>query len=162
VTNVATKKANDATILDMAYTRDNVGSPTSIAEQLLDTDNQTVHNATLTFGLRHACVPHAANRLTLEKRAGYQPIWYEYAMDGAGNRTQFVGRDQQGQVAGTTNATYSADNRLLTYGNLTFGYDQNGNRTSKTVNQVTTTYAYNHDNRMTELHDGATLTFSYL
>jgi RHS repeat-associated protein len=139
----------------MDYTRDNVGSPTSVAEQLLDSDNQTVHNATLTFGYDNA------NRLTQEKRSGYEPIWYEYAMDGAGNRTQFVEKDQQGTPVGTTNATYSADNRLLTYGNLTFGYDGNGNRTSKTVNQVTTTYAYNHDNRLTELHDGATLTFTY-
>ena len=134
VTNVATKKSNDATILDMAYTRDAAGNPTSVAEQLLDTDNQTTHNATLTFGYDNA------NRLTQEKRTGYEPIWYEYAMDGAGNRTQFVEKDQQGTPVGTTNATYSADNRLLTYGNLTFGYDQNGNRTSKTVNQVTTTY----------------------
>ena len=156
VSNVATKKANDVTILDMAYTRDAVGNPTTLAEQLLDTNNQTVHNATLTFGYDNA------NRLTVEKRVGYEPIWYEYAMDGAGNRTQFVEKDQQGQPVGTTNATYSADNRLLTHGNLTFGYDGNGNRTSKTVNQVTTTYAYNHDNRLTELHDGATLAFSYL
>ena len=153
---VESRKSNDAVILSMDYTRDNVGNPTSIAEQLLDTNNQTVHNATLTFGYDNA------NRLTQEKRTGYEPIWYEYAMDGAGNRTQFVEKDQQGTPVGTTNATYSADNRLLTYGNMAFGYDGNGNRTSKTVNQVTTTYAYNHDNRLTELHDGATLTFSYL
>ena len=38
---------------------------------------------------------------------------------------------------------------------------KNGNRISKTVNQVTTTYAYSYDNRMTELHDGSTLTFTY-
>ena len=87
VTNVATKKSNDATILSMDYTRDAVGSPTSVAEQLLDTDNQTVHNATLTFGYDNG------NRLTQEKRSGYEPIWYEYAMDGAGNRTQFVEKD---------------------------------------------------------------------
>jgi len=87
VTNVATKKSNDATILDMAYTRDAAGNPTSVAEQLLDTDNQTTHNATLTFGYDNA------NRLTQEKRTGYEPIWYEYAMDGAGNRTQFVEKD---------------------------------------------------------------------
>ena len=138
-----------------SYVLDAAGNPTSIAEQLLDTDNQTLHNATLSFGYDDI------NRLTLEKRVGYEPIWYEYTMDGAGNRTQFVEKDQQGTPVGTTNATYSADNRLLTYGNMTFGYDGNGNRTSKTVNQVTTTYAYNHDNRLTELHDGATLTFTY-
>jgi len=155
VGSVATKKSDNSAVLTMDYIRDAVGSPTSVTEQLLDTDNQTVHNATLTFGYDNA------NRLTSEKRAGSDPIWYEYAMDGAGNRTQFVEKDQQGTPVGTTNATYSADNRLLTHGNLTFGYDGNGNRTSKTVNQVTTTYAYNHDNRMTALHDGATLTFSY-
>ncbi|NDK16818.1 MAG: hypothetical protein GW911_32725, partial [Armatimonadetes bacterium] len=33
-----------------SYVLDAAGNPTSIAEQLLDTDNQTLHNATLSFG----------------------------------------------------------------------------------------------------------------
>jgi len=144
ISNVATKKSNNSVVLTMDYTRDNVGSPTQVAEQLLDTDNQTVHNATLTFGYDNA------NRLTLEKRT-------RAPVRGCASRPRRV-HTRTGSHA--HRLTHSAS-KLLTHGNLTFGYDGNGNRTSKTVNQVTTTYAYNHDNRLTELHDGATLTFSY-
>ena len=152
---VATKKSDDTTILSLSYTRDNVGNPTSVSEALLDTDDQTTHNATLTYTYDDL------HRLTSEKRTTSQPIWYEYTMDAAGNRTQFVEKDQQGQVVGTTNATYSDDNRLLTYGNLAYDWDDNGNLTSKTVNQVETTYGWDYENKLTSLTDGHTLTFSY-
>ncbi len=92
----------------MDYTRDNVGSPTQIVDQLLQPDNQTWEAGTWTFGYDDT------NRLVTEKRTGAHPYWYEYTMAAAGNRAQSVQKDQQGQVVGTTNATYSADNRLLT------------------------------------------------
>jgi len=152
---VATKKSDDTTILSLSYTRDNVGNPTSVSEALLDTDDQTTHNATLTYTYDDL------HRLTSEKRTTSQPIWYEYTMDAAGNRTQFVEKDQQGQVVGTTNATYSDDNRLLTYGNLAYDWDDNGNLTSKTVNQVETTYGWDYENKLTSLTDGSTLSFTY-
>ncbi|NCO41223.1 MAG: hypothetical protein GW892_21250, partial [Armatimonadetes bacterium] len=84
---VATKKSDDTTILSLSYTRDNVGNPTSVSEALLDTDDQTTHNATLTYTYDDL------HRLTSEKRTTSQPIWYEYTMDAAGNRTQFVEKD---------------------------------------------------------------------
>jgi RHS repeat-associated protein len=152
---VATKKSDDTVILSMSYTRDNVGNPTSVSEALLDTDDQTTHNATLTYTYDDL------HRLTSEKRTTYQPIWYEYTMDAAGNRTQFVEKDQQGNVVGTTNATYSDDNRLLTYGNLDYDWDDNGNLTSKTVNQVETTYGWDYENKLTSLTDGSALSFIY-
>jgi len=152
---VATKKSDDTAILSLSYTRDNVGNPTSVSEALLDTDDQTTHNATLTYTYDDL------HRLTSEKRSTYQPIWYEYTMDAAGNRTQFVEKDGNGDVVGTTNATYSDDNRLLTYGNLDYDWDDNGNLTSKTVNQVETTYGWDYENKMTSLTDGSTLSFTY-
>ena len=62
VTNVATKKSNDAVILSMAYTRDNVGNSTQITDQLLQPNNQTWEAGTWTFGYDNT------DRLTLEKR----------------------------------------------------------------------------------------------
>jgi RHS repeat-associated protein len=82
-------------------------------------------------------------------------------MDAAGNRTQFVEKDQQGNGIGTTSATYSDDNRLLTYGNLAYDWDDNGNLTGKTVNQVETTYGWDYENKLTSLEDGSTLSFTY-
>ncbi|PIY43429.1 MAG: hypothetical protein COZ06_22895, partial [Armatimonadetes bacterium CG_4_10_14_3_um_filter_66_18] len=155
VTNVATKKSNDTLILSMAYTRDNVGNPTQITDQLLLPDNQTWEAGSWTFGYDNT------NRLTLEKRTGAHPYWYEYALDGAGNRTQFVQKDGDGNVVGTTNATYSADNRLLTYGNTSYTWDQNGNQLTKTTNQVTVTMGWDYDNKLVLLTDGATLSFTY-
>jgi len=158
---VQTRKSDETIVLSMAYTRDNVGNPTSVSEALLDTDDQTTHNATLTYTYDDL------HRLTSEKRSSAgqtptsQPIWYEYTMDAAGNRTQFVEKDQQGQVVGTTSATYSDDNRLLTYGNLDYAWDDNGNLTSKTVNPVETTYGWDYENKLTSLTDGSTLSFTY-
>ncbi|NCO95378.1 MAG: hypothetical protein COZ06_25995 [Armatimonadetes bacterium CG_4_10_14_3_um_filter_66_18] len=153
VTNVATKKSNDTMVLSMAYTRDNVGNPTQITDQLLLPDNQILRRAqdrlweagTWTFGYDNI------DRLTLEKRTGSHPYWYEYALDGAGNRTQFVQKDGNGDVIGTTNATYSADNRLLAYGNTSYTWDNNGNQVAKTTNQVTVTYTWDYENKMTGL-----------
>jgi len=159
VTNVATRKSNDTVILNMAYTRDAVGNPTQLTDQLLQPDNQTWEAGTWTFGYDNI------DRLTLEKRTGSHPYWYEYTMDGAGNRTQFVQKDGAppgpGNVIGTTNATYSADNRLLTYGNTSYTWDQNGNQLTKTTNQVTVTYGWNYDNKLVSLTDGSTMSFTY-
>ncbi|MFQ5473670.1 MAG: hypothetical protein ACE5FA_12410, partial [Dehalococcoidia bacterium] len=115
VDKVETRKSNGDIVLSMDHTRDNVGNPTQMAEQLLDIDNATLHTSTLDFGYDDI------NRLTMEKRTGYQPIWYEYAMDPAGNRTQFVQKDPAtGQVLGTTNGAYDAANKLQTYGNTSY------------------------------------------
>jgi len=152
---VHTRKSDDTIVLSMAYARDNVGNPTQITDQLLLPDNQTWEAGSWTFGYDNI------DRLTLEKRTGAHPYWYEYTLDGAGNRTQFVEKDQPGNVLGTTNATYSADNRLLTYGNTSYTWDQNGNQLTKTTNQVTVTMGWDYDNKLVSLHDGATMGFTY-
>ena len=91
VSNVATKKANDVTILDMAYTRDAVGNPTTLAEQLLDTNNQTVHNATLTFGYDNA------NRLT-HRDNGNMGSHREHRAHGDGTRWEMPGCARHGRA----------------------------------------------------------------
>jgi len=127
-----------------------------VVELLVDTVALSLHSATITYGY------DATDRLTLESRTGYQPIWYEYTLDGAGNRTTFTEKDPAtGQVLGTTNATYSADNRLLTYGNTSYTWDGNGNQLTKTTNNVTVTHGWNYENKLVSLTDGHTMSFSY-
>jgi YD repeat-containing protein len=145
VTNVGTRKSGDTVILSMDYTRDEVGNPTQILEQLLDTDDSTTHCATVTYGYDDL------DRLTNEKRTGYQPIWYEYTLDPVGNRTQFVEKDQQGIPTGITNATYDDADRLLTYGATTYTWETNGNQLSKETDQGISTMTWDYENKLVSL-----------
>ncbi|MDR1156827.1 MAG: hypothetical protein LBK75_00755 [Oscillospiraceae bacterium] len=90
--------------------------------------------------------------LTNKKANGSILDAYNYAYDGAGNRTQIL------DGHGTTTYTYDVLNRLLTAtepdGRVTaYTYDGSGNRTSETITQsgqsVTTTYQYNEQSRLT-------------
>jgi len=44
--------------------------------------------------------------------------------------------------SGTVNATYDAQDRLLTYGNASYTYSANGQRASQTIGSQTTSYTY--------------------
>ncbi|MDR1156825.1 MAG: hypothetical protein LBK75_00745 [Oscillospiraceae bacterium] len=90
--------------------------------------------------------------LTNKKANGSILDAYNYAYDGAGNRTQIL------DGHGTTTYTYDVLNRLLTAtepdGRVTaYTYDGSGNRTSETITQsgqsTVTTYQYNEQNRLT-------------
>src|SRR5579862_101365 len=61
----------------------------------------------------------------------------------------------------TTSYTYDAANRLLSAGSTTYGYDTNGNQTSKTAGGATTSYSYDALNRMTGISGPATASYSY-
>ena len=54
--------------------------------------------------------------------------------------------------------SYDADNRLIAavgkYGTESYAYDADGNRTSKSVGRVTTSYTYAASLQPTGLHDG--------
>jgi RHS repeat-associated protein len=90
--------------------------------------------------------------LTNKKANGSIIDAYNYAYDGAGNRTQIL------DGHGTTTYTYDVLNRLLTAtepnGRVTaYTYDGSGNRTIETVTQsgqsTVTTYQYNEQSRLT-------------
>ena len=89
------------------------------------------------------------NRLTSVSYSTGGALAYTY--DNAGNRLTEIGADPSnpGQPVNLT-YHYDAINRLTSITDnldstqdVTFTYDDNGNRTSKTVAGVTTTYAYN-------------------
>jgi len=60
----------------------------------------------------------------------------QYTYDGNGNRTAVTG------PGGLVEATYDAQDRLLTYGTATYTYTANGELAIKTVGGQTTTYGY--------------------
>jgi RHS repeat-associated protein len=82
-------------------------------------------------------------------------ITYDY--DAAGNRTRVV-RDGVEELY-TTNAL----NQYTQVGTATFTYDADGNMVSRTDGGQTTTYAYDINNRLTEVvePDGTTHTYEY-
>jgi len=69
-----------------------------------------------------------------------------YTYDAVGNRST------DAQAPGSW--TYNQNNQLLTAGNITFNYDENGNTVKKTEGAQTTLYIYNTDDRLTEVKDG--------
>src|SRR5262249_580043 len=75
-----------------------------------------------------------AGRLTEVRKDGVLTASYSY--DANGNRLR---RTDPG---GTLDATYDAQDRLVQYGTVTYGYTANGELRSKTISGQTTTYQY--------------------
>ena len=50
---------------------------------------------------------------------------------------------------------YDSDDELLSAGNSTYAYDADGDRTSETVNGVTTTFGYDYDNQLVSITTGS-------
>ena len=92
---------------------------------------------------------------------------FSYTRDAQGNPTKI---DETGTLApdvsaltGKTGYTYDDDNRLVsTTIPSTYGYDGNGNVTSRIAGGVTTSFAYNFDNRLTSYsRPGLTVQHTY-
>jgi len=86
---------------------------------------------------------------------------YEY--DKTGNRTALASTVGESYSTQAASATYDEANRLLTRGNFTYTYDENGNRISKTGPQGTTNYTWDSRNRLTIITepDSTTTRFVY-
>lgn len=90
-------------------------------------------------------------------RTGNIPYDISYGYDAVGNRTS------KSVLGGaTTNYTYGDNNQCLSAGSTTFGYDNNGNLTSKTTGGQTTTYAWGFENELLSIAypGGATNSFT--
>jgi len=95
---------------------------------------------------------------------GSNPYDETYTYNSIHNITNFDGTTY---TYGTGNASGSGDagpHAVVTAGSIGFGYDDNGNRVTKTASGSTTTYTYNADNRLTAVNppsDPDDITFLY-
>jgi RHS repeat-associated protein len=136
LTNLATTHpASGRTIQSYAFTLGAAGNRTKITEQ---------------DGMVRDYTYDALYRLTNEKVTVSGAVSYEKAFtyDNVGNRQR---QTTTGQGAGTINYTYDDRDRLLTENATTYGYDNNGNLTSKSGEA---TYAWDFDNRLIRVETG--------
>ena len=90
--------------------------------------------------------------------------FYKYTLDQLGNRTG-ISFSQPLNVKPTppdTSYTHDIDNRLLTAGSLSFGYDDNGNLITKTLGSNVTNYSWDFNDMLTQVtKDGNTYVYRY-
>ena len=90
--------------------------------------------------------------------------FYKYTLDQLGNRTGISFSQPLNMKAGPqdTSYTHDVDNRLLTAGSISFGYDDNGNLITKTIGSNVTNYSWDFNNMLTQVtKDGNTYTYRY-
>jgi RHS repeat-associated protein len=109
-------------ILGVTYTRDSLGRITEKTETIGGTTTTTVYGY------------DTAGRLTDVTQGGTLVAHYEY--DGNGNRLSVT------RPTGTVTGTYDAQDRLTTYGAVTYSYSANGDLQTATSGSETTTYSY--------------------
>jgi RHS repeat-associated protein len=85
---------------------------------------------------------------------------YSYILDGVGNHLQENRTEPLIPTINRKNTAYTYDlsNRLLTADSTTFGYDNNGNMTSKNNGGLITNYIYDYENRLTQVASEANTT----
>jgi RHS repeat-associated protein len=77
---------------------------------------------------------------------------------GRDTATRLTARRSQALNRGTN--TFDAKDRLTASGSVTYGYDDNGNLTSRTEGGVTTTYGYDSLNRLTSVTGGTSYSYN--
>jgi YD repeat-containing protein len=117
-----TAKASGSDAYSATFTRDALGRITTKNE----TVGATSHLYVYTYD--------ASGRLTTVQKDGATAATHTY--DDNGNRTKKVASGV------TTNGTYDAQDRLLTYGGTTYTYTPNGELKTKVNASGTTTYTY--------------------
>jgi RHS repeat-associated protein len=136
-----TAKASGSDAYSATFTRDALGRITTKNE----TVGATSHLYVYTYD--------ASGRLTTVQKDGATAATYTY--DDNGNRTKKVASGV------TTNGTYDAQDRLLTYGGTTYTYTPNGELKTKVNASGTTTYTYDvaGNLRNVVLPDGKTIEY---
>lgn len=109
-------------LLGFSYTHDALGRITQRVE--------TIGGVTATYAYAY----DDAGRLSEVRQNGSVAASYTY--DANGNRLSVT------TPGGTTNATYDAQDRLLTFGGNSYGYAANGELQTKTSGGQTTSYSY--------------------
>ncbi|MDP9372012.1 MAG: DNRLRE domain-containing protein [Chloroflexota bacterium] len=135
LTSIVGKNAGGATLTSFGYGYTSAsGADTGLRQRMTDTAGKTT-------GYSY----DALNRLTRAQTAdgaGAQIADYQYAYDGASNRTS------QTVNGATTSYSYNAANQLTAAGGTTYSYDANGNLTG---NSAGLALAYNAKNQTTSV-----------
>lgn len=134
LTNIAAQKLPNP-VFAAGYSFDKIGNITQKA-----TDVSTAYGYDKTYQLINATNPQQLEAFTYDK---------------VGNR-----KTEQGTQISWT---FNKNNELLTAGTVSFGYDDNGNTTSKVEGGATTSFVYGATDRLqtVQLSDGRTATYTY-
>ena len=149
LTKVENRKSDNTVINSFEYTVDALGNRTRLTEANGDYTNYAYDNIYQLLS-------------EVKKDSSDSELYnYAYTYDNAGNRaTMNVG-------GATTDYTYDANNRLLTAGDVRFGYDAGGNTLRKTNGSISgapvTEYQYDFANNLTKIvyADGRKNYFEY-
>ncbi len=175
VTAVTSKNSGGTTLLGDTYSYSNGGNDTSLIQSTAFSapGSSTSNSTTYTYD--------ALDRLLKAVTTGTNPSYYQYDLDGAGNRTDQLVNTTGSTSTGatTTDYTFNAGDQLLcrqtvtgscTGSNTTelsgYSYDQAGNQTAITGygDPLTTSFSYNNANQVSSLTPpgGSALSVSYL
>lgn len=88
--------------------------------------------------------------------AGTAPFNHSYTYDSVGNISSITGTG--GGIAGTYTYSPTRPHQVVAAGSSTFGYDNAGNQTSRTVGGVTSTLTWDESNRLASVSGGGTTT----
>ncbi len=141
-------RCSASTIFEEIISRDKLGRVTQVYE--------SVHPQPTTYYTRDY-VYDQVGRLSEVKRNGIQQSLYTYGPNG--------NRLTKTTAQGTKTATYDSQDRLVTYGSLTFTYNAAGARATKTDTSVSpnavTQYFYNTFGNLTKviMPDGTVITY---
>jgi len=102
----------------------------------------------------------SAGRLIAKSDSGISS--YTFTLDKNGNRTNAsITQPLSNRPQNTSQSyTYDAANRIQNAGGATFGFDANGNMTSKTEAGVTTNYGYDFENRLVSVNSSVQYFYS--
>ena len=136
---------------NLSYSYDAVGNIASLVDGVNSSQRQcfqydALDRLTVAFTGNSGCTAYATG--------GTGPYNHTYVYDAIGNITSYAG-NAYSHNAGKPHAVSAA------YGN-SYGYDGNGNQTSRTISGMNYTLVFDYENRLTEVKQGTTTLATFL
>ena len=146
------------------YTYDNLSHLLSVLHQL---SGSTIDGATYTVDNAGNRTAKTDNRTSVTSNYTYDAIYELTQVMQGGSTTESYSYDPVGNrlsSLGVSSYTNNPSNELTGTSNASYTYDYNGNMTGKTDSTGTTQYAWDFENRLTQVtlpNSGGSLTFKY-